>query len=271
MTVDAFYHVTFYNRLPSIARNGIRPHSRESIGGAGLGEYKRGRIFITSPEGVSFWFERADSWAYDSSDDQLGEGWFPVVLRLPVPESFMDDCHIDRIGTREARAEAWACEATIPPEGIEIFFDGTWWPLRYLSEVDPEAGFDDEGYFLGHHENPFFWHMELDPVYRENPVQIYRFLSLAKVKKYENQARERGVSKVARSPRGFLTAYKKAGTSGNLTDYWHRRRYGFIARHMAQVKQNREPLWETVRGQKRPTRRHLALIMWAYSPEPSKL
>lgn len=107
---------------------------------------------------------------------------------------------------------------------------------------------------------------------RNNPLpKPYPFLSLAKVKKYESQAQARGVSKVARSARGFLTAYKKAGSAGNLTDHWHRKRHAFIARHMAQVKGRREPLWETVHGKKRPTRRHLALIMWGYSPEARKL
>jgi hypothetical protein len=36
---------------------------------------------------------------------------------------------------------------------------------------------------------------------------------------------------------------------------------------MAQVKAHGEPLWKD--GV--PTRRHLALIMWAYSPSPARL
>ncbi len=37
---------------------------------------------------------------------------------------------------------------------------------------------------------------------------------------------------------------------------------------MAQVVKRREPLWEQDGS---PTRRHLALVAWAYSPEPEKL
>lgn len=93
------------------------------------------------------------------------------------------------------------------------------------------------------------------------------YLTLACVKSFENQARSRGVSKVARSKRGFLTAYKRAGGDPKrLPPAWRRKRDAFVARHMAQVKKRREPLYENGR----PTRRHLALIMWAYSPQGSR-
>jgi hypothetical protein len=80
-------------------------------------------------------------------------------------------------------------------------------------------------------------------------------LSLSTIRKYEPDMRKFGVSKVARSPRGFLTAYKRAGSEANLSDRWKRKRQAFIARHLAQYKNN-------------PTyRRRLALIAWAYDPE----
>lgn len=84
----------------------------------------------------------------------------------------------------------------------------------------------------------------------------YRWLPLNEIKKYEPEMKRLGVSKVARSPRGFLTAYKrwrelKAGTR----DRWTAKRNGFIARHLAQYKKN-------------PTyRRWLALVAWAYRPD----
>lgn len=92
---------------------------------------------------------------------------------------------------------------------------------------------------------------------------MYKFMSLRETLAWEPLARFKDVSAVARSPRGFLTAYKKAGSSRNLSSYWHQRRHGFIARHMAQVKKRGERLWKPD-GQ--PTRRCLALIMWAYMP-----
>jgi hypothetical protein len=100
-------------------------------------------------------------------------------------------------------------------------------------------------------------------------MRVYRFLPLSLIERYEELARNRGVSKVARSPRGFLTAYRAAnGRAGHLTDAWKRRREAFIARHLAQMEQRGEPVLEA-NGQ--PTRRHLALIMWAFSPKPSLL
>lgn len=48
---------------------------------------------------------------------------------------------------------------------------------------------------------------------------------------------------------------------------WADKRDAFVTRHMAQVKAHGEPLWKDGL----PTRRHLALIMWAYSPSSSKL
>jgi len=80
-------------------------------------------------------------------------------------------------------------------------------------------------------------------------------LSLKTIKKYEPEMRERGVSKVARSRRGFLSVYKRAGSPAKLSDEWKRKRKAFIARHGAQYKKN-------------PTlRRRLALIAWAHDPE----
>lgn len=53
-----------------------------------------------------------------------------------------------------------------------------------------------------------------------------------------------------------------------LADKWVTKREGFIARHMTQMVNNDEPLYDKLG---RPTRRHLALIAWAFSPDPSGL
>ncbi len=92
---------------------------------------------------------------------------------------------------------------------------------------------------------------------------MYKPLSLSCIRRHEPDMRTWKVSEVARSPRGFLTAFKKAGGKlSNLSPEWQRKRENFIGRHMAYVKKNNEPL--TNNGH--PTRRHLALIAWAYSP-----
>lgn len=88
-------------------------------------------------------------------------------------------------------------------------------------------------------------------------------MPLREVLKYENLAMMQGVSEVARGANGFLTAFKKVkGRYNDLSDHWKQKREGFISRHMAQME--KEP-WYNSKGQ--PTRRHLALIMWAYSPD----
>lgn len=80
-------------------------------------------------------------------------------------------------------------------------------------------------------------------------------LSLKTISKYEPDMKRLKVSEVARSPRGFLTAYKRAGNEKNLSENWKRKRKAFIARHLPQYEDN-------------PTyRRRLALIAWAYDPE----
>ena len=94
------------------------------------------------------------------------------------------------------------------------------------------------------------------------------FLPFSTAAAWEPLAAQRGVSKVARSNRGFMRAYEKVGSPQRLSDAWKRKRDGFIARHVAQAKASGEK-WFQADGS--PTRRHLALIMWAYSPVPVQL
>lgn len=111
-------------------------------------------------------------------------------------------------------------------------------------------------------------HIAEDPQYyaklavMENPV-----LSYAAAHRWESLAKSKGVSAVARSGRGFMRAYEKAGTWARLDPWWKARRNAFIARHMAQVRQNGEKMWKPDRsGKLQPSRRCLALLMWAYKP-----
>lgn len=93
-----------------------------------------------------------------------------------------------------------------------------------------------------------------------------RYLSLGCIDKHLSAMKTRGVSAVARSPHGFLSAYRRAGGDpSKLSPYWRRRRDNFLARHEAQRSKNREGLYEP---NGRLTRRHLALIAWAWSPAP---
>lgn len=77
-------------------------------------------------------------------------------------------------------------------------------------------------------------------------------------------AKRQGVSKVARGPGGFVPTYRAAGRPQNMSEAWVSKRRGFIARHVAQGQ--KEGWWKNGH----PTRRHLALIMWAYTPTPAR-
>lgn len=97
---------------------------------------------------------------------------------------------------------------------------------------------------------------------------MYNYLPLKTIELYEPIAEEFKVSQVARGVAGFLTQYRKVkGRPNKLSDHWDKKRENFIKRHMTQLRKNKERLW--VNGL--PSRRHLALIMWAYSPTANKL
>ena len=94
---------------------------------------------------------------------------------------------------------------------------------------------------------------------------MHKFLSLKTIEKFEPMMERRKVSEIARSDRGFLSVYKgSGGRRASLPTDWLAKREGFINRHMAQVVMNDEPLFD---DHGNPTRRHLALIAWAYTPD----
>lgn len=87
----------------------------------------------------------------------------------------------------------------------------------------------------------------------------------------------RGKKKSSQSKEGFIQAYiatdgdpkkmmeRKTGWSDQT---WAERRQTFIRRHLRQMRQNDTHSSGWVDGQ--PTRRHLGLIAWAYTPSPQK-
>ena len=138
------YHVTYFSRLDGIARRGLRPGHGRSIGAAIYDTHRKGAIFLTEKSGVGFWAERAEQWAVDQSDDPLGDGLVPVVLRVPD----IDECEEDEPGTRDARADAWRCTASIAADDIQVWTGRRWAPVEdYWDDVEPGSALDDEGYF----------------------------------------------------------------------------------------------------------------------------
>lgn len=106
----------------------------------------------------------------------------------------------------------------------------------------------------------------------------YRWMTLKAVEKAVPAMEAEDVSEVARgdtpstvTKEGFVEAYratkgspakmkKRPATTGTS---WAKRRQEFIGRHMGQIRENGEPLF---RDGGIPTRRHLGLIAWAYTP-----
>jgi len=100
------------------------------------------------------------------------------------------------------------------------------------------------------------------------------YLKLHYLEMIEPYAVQADVSEVARSARGFLAAYKLAsgepamlGRNPMTQKLWAEERTRFINRHYQQARQNRESFWDK-KGH--PSRRHLMLMMWAYTPTPEK-
>ena len=96
----------------------------------------------------------------------------------------------------------------------------------------------------------------------------YNWMDPADVLAWVPVADKLGVSKVARSPGGFVMAFLQAKGDKALSPEWKRKRNAFVARHLAQVRKRNEPMFTDMGV---PTRRHLALIMWAYTPQPARL
>lgn len=108
----------------------------------------------------------------------------------------------------------------------------------------------------------------------ENPGD---FLDLDFVLTAEPYAAARGVSEVARATGGFMRIYESVDGDADALESlpveptvedgqtWMQKRNGFVSRHMRQIEERGEPLFD---DDGEPTRRHWSLVMWAYSPDP---
>jgi len=109
--------------------------------------------------------------------------------------------------------------------------------------------------------------MKLDDVKRSIPAMERQGVSKV----------ARGVEQSSQTNEGWVQAYIATGGSENkmaqrLTgrndhETWKDRRMQFLSRHLAKVRKENEPLWRN--GE--PSRRHLALIAWGYTPTPKRL
>lgn len=134
---EYFFHVTYYNRLPSISSQGIVPNAPASS--SGNYEHKQGKVFFTEASGISFWYGRAQEWAENRSDETLDVGFVPIVLRFFVYDEFEED----EVGSSDANARAFMHDKQVEAEEIEIWNGVNWIPVYNYDQIDPGKAIED--------------------------------------------------------------------------------------------------------------------------------
>ena len=131
---DFLYHITYYNRLPSIVSSGLRPNQNRSIGGSAYTAHAQGRIFLTEKDGLSFWADRAEEFANHNSDDIVNDGLIPVVLRIDVNN--IEKIELDEIGKTDAKVDAWMAHHGIPARYINVWTGTNWTTMSNYQNID---------------------------------------------------------------------------------------------------------------------------------------
>lgn len=139
------FHITYERNLPGIAQDGLVP-GHTSLYPSGLHHHLRGAIFLTSPDGVFFWYTNSEEAMIHVSDDPQADGYTPVVLRVPEPEH---GCAYDELGTDDANAPAFRCVTSIPASKIELWDGEHWLPISQYQRLDTSSSYDEDGYFSG--------------------------------------------------------------------------------------------------------------------------
>ena len=106
------------------------------------------------------------------------------------------------------------------------------------------------------------------PLLDENPRE-HAFLPLRFVERWVKAAKEENIAEARKGNASFLAAYRRAkGRPERLTENWHEARERFLKKEIAAIKLSGEHLFDR-KG--RPTRRHLSMILWAFSPRAALL
>ena len=86
--------------------------------------------------------------AIDRSDDLLADGMIPILLRFAA-ENYV----VDEVGQKEGRQCSFYTTDPIPPEDIEVYFNGQWTWLDE-TELELEKAIDPDGYLLPNVTSP---------------------------------------------------------------------------------------------------------------------
>jgi len=127
------YHLTYFNNLDSIESVGLIPTFGGALGRGGYAEHSAGKLFVTSKEGIPFWYDRLEQHAHDLSDDVRETGHIPVVLRFMAPRGMVHD----EPGIKDSRQESFYVAQEVAPDGIEIWDSKAWTPVYNWDTIDP--------------------------------------------------------------------------------------------------------------------------------------
>lgn len=108
-----------------------------------------------------------------------------------------------------------------------------------------------------------------------------KYLDLKVIKKYEKYADYyniaricRGLDKSTKTKEGFLVVYKRLKDHNKLKNIyatknttWDKYRTNYVNAKLAQMKKNKIALYD---DKGIPTKMHIILIMWGYSPDIKK-
>jgi hypothetical protein len=127
-------HVTYENRLPTIAERGLLPivtAGGPQMARMGIVDLERGEVYLTSRQGVAYWYAQAQREGEKIAP--AGKyGYVPVVLRMPMPQ----DIEPDISGSDLASAPAWTTHNHFGPKEI-WFWDGSIWrPVQSWDRLD---------------------------------------------------------------------------------------------------------------------------------------
>jgi len=161
------YHVTYANRLESIAQHGLKPNSTRSIGSPSYDFHAKGKVFLTDFDGVRFWMSKAEDFANHNSDHPLTDLYVPVVVSTSKVKK--EDLKEDELGTKDAGgSKAWFLTKGIPARNLEVWDGHGWTSLSEHESIDFSQAFtleesdEEDGETLEwfKNESPFLPHEE---------------------------------------------------------------------------------------------------------------
>jgi hypothetical protein len=137
-------HVTYYSRLDSIARSGLTPGSERSIGGGAYDSHAAKGVFLTTEEGASFWFNRAEAFAEHNSDNAYEDGLVPMVLSIETEHLDPDLIEEDKLGTSDSKHNAYIYKGKVPRQAITLWDGVDWIDVSEYHTIDTRDAFDFE-------------------------------------------------------------------------------------------------------------------------------